>query len=94
MKHPYYRNRTHDYENLTNFIKRKSVTIPTSGKYYEYATCLFVLSNTLTLLACTLHNYKCRIMVLAVSNVLTASIFSNSRNFETEGDTTRKLKPN
>jgi len=33
-------------------------------------------------------------MVLAVSNVLTALIFSNSRNFETEGDTTRKLKPN
>jgi len=32
--------------------------------------------------------------VLAVSNVLTALIFSNSRNFETEGDTTRKLKPN
>jgi len=33
-------------------------------------------------------------IILAVSNVLTALIFSNSRNFETEGDTTRKLKPN
>jgi len=28
--------------------------------------------------------------VLAVSNVLTAPIFSNSRNFETEGDTPEK----
>ena len=29
-------------------------------------------------------------IVLAVSNVLTALIFSNSRNFETEGDTPEK----
>ena len=36
----------------------------------------------------------CEPRLLAVSNVLTALIFSISRNFETEGDTTRKLKPN
>jgi len=29
-------------------------------------------------------------VVLAVLNVLTAQIFSNSRNFETEGDTPEK----
>jgi len=32
--------------------------------------------------------------VLSVSNELTALIFSNSRNFEMEEDTKRKLKPN
>ena len=34
-------------------------------------------------------------MVLAVSSVLTALIFSNSRNFETDGDTPEKhvIKP-
>jgi len=36
--------------------------------------------------------FKARL--LAVSNVLTALIFSNSRNFEMERDTTRELKPN
>jgi len=30
------------------------------------------------------------VVVLAVSNVLTAPIFSNSRNFEMEGDTPEK----
>ena len=30
------------------------------------------------------------VLVLAVSNVLTALIFSNSRSFETEGDTLKK----
>ena len=52
----------------------------------------------LRLCSSTLHPSKTSaylpLQVLAVSNVLTALIFSNSRNFETKEDTTRKFKPN